>query len=116
MQRYSGILGRLKADAQSDIEEVLIGAVALPHPGSTDDGVVFAGIAVNERSVASLLLRRALNLIAILVELPQIDPPLFLLFTPTDPSGTSESAAEHQGPEANKTDQREKARLQRSDA
>ncbi len=111
LHRYRGILGRLKTDAKPDIEEVGVGAVTLPHPRSTDDGVVFARIPVNEQSVAALLLRRALNLIAVLVELPQIDSPLLLLFTPTDPSGASESAAEHQGSETKQTDQREKTRL-----
>ena len=95
LHRYRGILGRLKPDAKPDVEEVRVRAVSLPHPRSTDDGFVFAGIPVNEQAVAAFLLRRTLDLIAVLVELPQIDSPLLLLFTPTDPSGAPESATEH---------------------
>jgi hypothetical protein len=68
---------------------------------------------MNEQLAGALQLYSSVNLVTILIKLPQIDSPLLLLFTPADPAPTAEAATEHQCPETHQPDQWEETGLQR---
>ena len=114
LQRRSRVRRGLHADAQAHVQEVRIGRPTLPHPRSADDGVELLWVAVDEGTVPAVLPRGPLYLVAILVEPPQVRPPLLFQLPPADPAAAAEPAAEHQGSETDQTDQREEAGLQRA--
>ena len=68
--------------SQADIEKVRVAGTAFPHPRATDHGIQVLRITVYEQLTTALILSGALDFVAVLVELAQIDAPLLLLFAP----------------------------------
>ena len=80
----------MHSDTQAHIEEVGIGRAPLPHSRPADDGVQLLRVTVHEQLASALLLRCALDLVAVLVELPQVDSALLLLLAPADAAAAAE--------------------------
>ena len=73
-------------------------------------------VAVHEQLAAPLVLGGALDFVAVLVELAQVDAPLLFLLAPGNPATATEASAERQRAEAGQAHHREEAGLQRPDS
>ena len=69
-------------------------------------------VAMDKQLTAPLILGGALDFLAVLVELTQIDPPLLFLLTPGDPPPPSHASAEHQRTETGQAHHRKESGLQ----